>query len=137
MDASSRMGVARTLDPSEGDRWTHTLASVEPPSFDLVREPSRLRIVSILWILTRPSQTDSAGRRYLRTWYQRPTRVPRIQVCRPTNVCNILTTHQHNTMRAGLDSVGDRAWDYDLQVKNLLCVTSRKEPVARRERPRP
>src|SRR5579859_282423 len=35
MDASSRMGVARTLDPSEGNRRTHTLASVEPLSFDL------------------------------------------------------------------------------------------------------
>ena len=116
MDASSRMGVARTLDPPEGDRWTHTLASVEPPSFDIVREPSQLRIVSILWILTRPSQTDCTRRCYLHAWYQRPTRVPRIQVCRPTDVHDILTSHQHNTMRAGLDSDGDRAWDYDLQV---------------------
>ena len=116
MDASSRMGVARTLDPSEGDRRTHTLASVEPPSFDQVREPSQLRIVSILWILTHPSQTDCTRRRYLHAWYQRPTRVPRIQVCRPTDVRDILTARQHNTTRAGLDSVGDRAWDYDLQV---------------------
>ena len=45
------------------------------------------------------------------------TRVPRIQVCRPTDVHNILTSHQHNTMRAGLDSDGSRAWDYDLQVR--------------------
>ena len=39
------------------------------------------------------------------------TRVPRIQVCRPTDVRDILTAHQHDTMRAGLDSDGDRAWD--------------------------
>src|ERR1700724_308714 len=111
MDASSRMGVARTLDPSAGGRRTHTLASVEPPSFDQVREPSQLRIVSILWVLTRPSQTDSTRRCCLHAWYQRPPSGPRIQVCRPTDVCNTLTAHQHNTMKAGLDSDGDRAWD--------------------------
>ena len=79
MIAPSRVGVARTLDAPQG--CTHTLASVEPPSYNQkVGEPGRLRIVSILQILTHPYHgykevlpsifgTEDLGR------------FPRIQVC--------------------------------------------------------
>ena len=55
-------------------------------------------------------------------------------MCRPTDACSTLTAHQHDTMRAGLDSDGDGAWDYDLQVSNaklqLIPVVTFLAPLA-------
>ena len=81
MIAPSRVGVARTLDAPQG--CTHTLASVEPPSYNQeVGEPSRLRIVSILQILTHPFSGLYMEALPSRFGTEDLSRLPRIQVYR-------------------------------------------------------
>ena len=83
MDAPSRVGVARTLDtrPPSG---THTLASVEPPSYDIQGAESAADcLYSSDCDPPAPEQT-SLGVVTIHSLVPKTSRVPRIQECRPT-----------------------------------------------------
>ena len=85
MATPSQAGVARTLDMLDSGEHVHTFASVGPPGFGLqgTREPSQLRIVSILWVVTHPLPWIHAGGVTTQHLVPEASRVPRIQVCRP------------------------------------------------------
>ena len=110
MVAPSRVGVARTLDPSDGVRWTHTLASVEPPSCDLGQgaESAADCLCSSSFYPSAPNRLHMEALPSI-LGIEDLTRVPRIQVCRPTDIQDILTSHQHITVRAGLDYAGKQS----------------------------
>ena len=110
LKASSQRGVARTLDRVFNNLLeidsTHTLASVEPPS---PFEPSRLRIVSIRWIITRQYALLTQAWRITTTLlYQRPNKTSPHPGCvaLPAHKLNHAPRHlKHNVAMPGLDSL--------------------------------
>ena len=76
MDAPSRAGVARTLDTRPKGRVTTPWRALNRPAMTF-REPSRLRIVSILRIVTRlPLSRLCLEVLPSTAWYQRPREFP-------------------------------------------------------------
>ena len=91
MDAPSRAGVARTLDTRQPS-GAHTLASVEPPSYDIQgAESAADRLYSLDCDPPAPEQTLPGGVT-IHSLVPKTSRVPRIQECR-------LTESQHDMDR--------------------------------------